>query len=41
MKHFKFINKLTHKKEEPTKVKKSDEVLLLEQIRDELKKGKK
>ena len=36
----KFVNKLTHKKEEEKKdeeVKKSDEVLLLEEIRDLLK----
>lgn len=41
----KFINKLTKKKEEtleePKEPKKSEEVLLLEQIRDELKKNNK
>ncbi len=38
----KFINKITHKKEEkPVPPKKSDEVLLLEEIRDLLKKDEK
>ncbi|MDD5980101.1 MAG: large-conductance mechanosensitive channel protein MscL [bacterium] len=38
----KFINKITHKKEEkPAPPKKSDEVLLLEEIRDLLKKDEK